>query len=342
MLSPDDLTFRRDELSAVLKLSPAVINALVATGALTTRRREGMDAIAAAEIERLFRDSLLRLYQAQAERAVRAKAVAEPEVEFDLDGPVAPITAEVEPAAAQLAEMAEADEMPVITRTSDEHLMTREELSADLRLGARYIPRRQIGGMFRNVKFTVVQLSNEGLRIKHAEKLNPGDEARLSFAIQNPPQSFVMKARVVWTSIAQRGDEPSFYVSGISVIGNTDHLAKAADLLRKSRDLQLDEKDTRRRLPMNMPRPVSGLPDDDVVAIIQAVRKFASDPAEATRWYTRARFSVTDEDVRRDAPRGARDRDEIVGIWEYLQRRIDLKAVAGVVQWIRRSSAAAV
>lgn len=344
MLSPDDLTLRRDELSDVLKLSPAVINALVATSALQTRRHDGLDVISAGEVERLLRDSLLRLYQAQAERAVRekARAASEPEVELELED-VQPVAAEVHaPAATQVLEAGDGEVLPVITRTSDEHIMTRDELRADLRLGARYIPRRQIGGMFRDVKFTVVQLSNEGLRIKHDERLRPGDEARLSFALQNPPQTFVVQARVVWTSIAQRGDGPSFYVSGISVVGNTENLARAADLMRKSRDLQLDEKDAPRRLPRNMPRPISGLADEDVVAIIRAVKKFASDPAEATRWYTRARFAVTEESVRRDAPRGARDRDEIVGIWEYLQRRIDLKAVTGVVQWIRSSSAAAV
>ena len=79
-----------------------------------------------------------------------------------------------------------------------------------------------------------------------------------------------------------------------------------------------------------------------LVEIIRAVRKFASDPAEATRWYARARFAIADDEVRRAAPRGAREREEVVGVWEYLHRRIDLKAVAGVVQWIRNSQAATV
>lgn len=330
MLTPSDLTFRRDELSDVLKLSPAVINALVATGALQTRRREGSDVFPATEVEAVFRDALLHLYYAQAARAAQEKAApAERELEIEL-----PEEPEVE---------APEEILPMIVRTSDEHQVTpRRERAADLRLGARYVPRRQIGGVFAGIKFTIVQLSNEGMRIRHSDKLQPGTEARLSFAIQSPPQSFMMRARVVWTSIAQRGDEPSFYVSGISVVANSDSLARAADLLRKKRELHLDEKDSRHRMPANMPKPVSGLGDDDVVAIIRALRKFAADPAEATRWYSRARFAVTDEQVRRDAPRGARDREEVVGIWEYLHRRIDLRAVGSVVQWIRSSHAAAV
>jgi hypothetical protein len=297
-----------------------VIDALITTRALETEKRDGSDVVSCAQLERFFRDSLMRIYQAQAVRAAAAAAapkVEEPEHEIELEAE---------------------EELPVITRTSDEHLGALVKERPDLRLGARFIPRKQLGGVFREVKLLVLQLSNSGLRIRHSEALRPGEEARFSFAIQNPPKSFVMRARVVWTSIAQRGDGPSFYISGLKVVANQDRLVEATEMLRNARELHLDESRRRNTVPM----PVVGLPDEDVVAIIRAVRKFASDPAEATRWYTRARFAVADEEVRRAAPRGARDREEVVGIWEYLQRRIDLKAVAGVVQWIRSSQVAAV
>lgn len=326
MLPTTDVTLRRDELSDVLSLSPKIIDALILTRALETERRDGREVVTCSQLEKLFRDSLMRVYQAQATRAV-AITRPEPEREIELD---------LEEAA---AEAAAEEAMPVITRTSDEHLgAPGKDDRPDLRLGARFIPRRQLGGVFREVKLAVLQLSNSGLRIRHAEPLRPGEEARFSFAIQNPPKSFVMRARVVWTSIASRGEGPSFYISGLRVVTNQDRLVEATELLRAARELHLDE--SRRR--NNVPMPVHGLPDEDVVAIIRAVRKFANDPTEATRWYTRARFAVADEEVRRAAPRGAREREEVVGIWEYLHRRIDLKAVAGVVQWIRNSSVAAV
>ena len=329
MLPTTDVTLRRDELSEVLSLSPKIIDALILTRALETERREGREVVTCSQLEKLFRDSLMRVYQAQATRAVAATRPDEPEREIELDLDEAVAEAEAEAA------------MPVITRTSDEHLMpgaAPKDDRPDLRLGARFIPRRQLGGVFREVKLAVLQLSNSGLRIRHSEPLRPGEEARFSFAIQNPPKSFVMRARVVWTSIASRGEGPSFYISGLRVVTNQDRLVEATELLRAARELHLDE--SRRR--NNVPMPVHGLPDEDVVAIIRAVRKFANDPTEATRWYTRARFAVADEEVRRAAPRGAREREEVVGIWEYLHRRIDLKAVAGVVQWIRSSSVAAV
>jgi hypothetical protein len=319
MLLPGDVTFSRDEVSDALKLSPAVIDALVAAGAV----RANGGAIAAADLERLFRDSLLRLYQAQAIRAAAPAPASVAEDAFE----------EIE-----IESKPDADDL-VVTRTSDEHLIISGE-RPDLRAGVRYVPRRQIGGTFRDVKFVMLQLSSSGLRIRHEEALRPGDEARLSFAILNPPKSFVMRARVIWTSISQR-DERSFYVSGMRVVENADRLVNAAYLLRSARELQIDESG-RRAGVRSVPRSVSGLPDEEVVAIIQAVRALAADPAEAAKWYARARFAIADEEVRKAAPRGAREREEVVGVWEYLHRRTDLRAVAGVMQWIRSSQVVAV
>jgi Tfp pilus assembly protein PilZ len=321
MLIHDDVTIGCDELSAVLGLGQGVIKALVESGAVRTVRRDGREVVAPAQLEALFRDALMRLYRAQATRT-------------------APLGEAVQPAVAQAVTaepVAAGEEEVVITRTVDEYVTVPRE-RPDMRLAARYIPRKQIGGVFRQAKFIVLQLSNDGLRIRHDEPLRPGEEARLSLALMTPPKSFVMKAKVVWTSIAQR-DDTSFCISGLTVVGSTDALASAIEVLRNARELHLD--DSGRRRNTAMPKPVTGLPDEDVVDIIRAVRKFASDPVEAMRWYNRARFAVADEEVRRVAPRGAREREEVLGVWEYLHRRIDLKAVTGVVQWIRSSNAAA-
>lgn len=322
-LIPNDLTLRRDELCGALKLSPRVIEALITTGAVKSKKQDGMDVFAAADLEALFRDSLMSLYCAQAKKAA-APTVQEPEQEL--------ATASEDPLVAPL---------PVMPPAAADYAIGDEDTDEDLRLAARYIPRKEIGAMFRDVKCTVVQLSNTGMRIRHTEPLRPGDEAKLNIALVAASQSFSMRAELVWTSMAQHGDAPSFYVSGLRVSADAERLTAMVDLLRRNRELHLEQGE-RPRVPKNMPRPVSGLPDEDVVAIIRAVRRFTDDPVEANRWYTRARFSVSDEAVRKAAPRGGREREEVVGIWEYLQRRIDLRAVAGVVQWIRSAQVAAV
>ena len=48
----------------------------------------------------------------------------------------------------------------------------------DARIAPRYIPRRSIGGVFNKTKFTVMQISSTGLRIRHDETLLPGEEGQ--------------------------------------------------------------------------------------------------------------------------------------------------------------------
>ncbi|MBV8517099.1 MAG: hypothetical protein JO197_06800 [Acidobacteria bacterium] len=319
MLLPNDASLRRDELPQLLNLHPRVLDALIASGSVQVQRTDGVERIAAAQLEQLFRDSLLRLYFAQAHNAAIAPQ-AQPQTSTEVQQ--------------------KDDGASDILRTGDEHELPATP-RADLRAGERYVPRRQLSGTFRDVKMFVLQLSTTGLRIRHEEPLRPGDEARLSFGLVTPPQVVLLRASVVWTSIAQRGDGPSYYVSGLHVTANADRLANALALLNHNRELQRAQNEAKRRGGA-LPGPVLGLSDDDVVAIIRAARKLATDPTEATRWYTRARFAYAEEDVRKVAPRGAREREEVLGVWEYLQRRIDIPKVAGVMQWIRSSQAAAV
>jgi hypothetical protein len=256
MLLPADVTFRREEVSDLLQLSPAVIDALAASGAI------GREVIAAADLERLFRDSLLRLYQAQAMRAA-APTMASEDASIEIEIEARPVSELIAP---------KVESESSVLRTFEEELVVEGE-RPDLRAGVRYVPRRQIGGLFRDVKFVMLQLSSSGLRIRHDEALRPGDEARLSFAILSPAKTFIMRARVVWTSISQHGGNRSHYVSGLRVVENVDRLVNAAYLLRTARELRIDERPAGRNAAGNVPRYVSGLADEDVVAIIQAVRQ---------------------------------------------------------------------
>jgi len=45
--------------------------------------------------------------------------------------------------------------------------------------------------------------------------------------------------------------------------------------------------------------------------------------------------NVAFEHVRREAPQKRRDRDEVLGIWEYLERQVEIPKIVGVVTLIR-------
>lgn len=208
---------------------------------------------------------------------------------------------------------------------------------AEQRIATRYVPLRQLGGIFGDTKFFIMQLSATGMRIRHNEPLMPGDEAKLSFALLKPARSVVVRAKVVWTSLARSGND-RFSISGLRIIDHQDRVAAAIDSLRAANELQPERRANSRRATDTM-SVLSGISDEEMALVTAAVQKFATDPVEASRWYSRARFALTDENVRRAAPDKPRDREEVLGIWEYLERQVEIEKIAGVVSWIRTSSA---
>lgn len=331
-LDHSPIYFAPEATARALALPQAVVDALVSSGALRVENRVGVNVIRARDVETVLRDALMHLYRAEA-LASEQPAEAAPREEdthreetLELDGqPAADLVVEPD---------------PLVTHSIAE--FQRETTERDnLRLAPRYVPRRQLGGTFQDQKFSIVQLSANGLRIKHEETMRPGIEGRLAFSLVTPARTLAFKARVVWTSIAQRGSGPSFCISGIRLSDPNDStLHNAVDLLLAARELEPE----RPRTSTSAPAAITGLSDDEVASVIRAVRLLTSDPVEASRWYTRARFALADEAVRAAAPTRARDREEALAVWEYLRRSIDLKAVASVLAWIRqtRSASAAV
>jgi hypothetical protein len=293
--------FTVDETAAILDLPPTIVDKLVRSGQLPSNG----DGVPAAEIQSYLSQSFIRLFRAQA----KTQPSAEPEPQ---------------PAA----------DASLITRSIAEYEVDAQGETPELRVAPRYVPRRQLGGTFRDIRFTLMQLSTTGLRIRHDETLRPGDLARITVSLQRPARTFAMQARVVWTSIAQRGDGPTFCISGVRVI-DLGPLQQVIHHLREARDLQPDG--GRRRNAS----PLSGLTDEEVASIIRIVRRFSADPVEAGRWYSRARFALADEQVRAAAPQRARDREEVVGVWECLDRSIDIAKIASVVTWLRQTRASA-
>ncbi|HKR66037.1 MAG TPA: PilZ domain-containing protein [Thermoanaerobaculia bacterium] len=264
------------------------------------------DAPSAAALEEYLRDGLMRLYQVVAERRVAAAAPVE--------------TAEPE----EIAQPFE-DNHADAPRPHAEH-----------RRAPRFEAHATLTGTYRDANFSVLEISATGLRIRHEETFRAGDEARLTLTLQNPsPRQYTFRARVAWTTIAQRGSGPSYCVSGLQITANLDHLQRVVEHLRNVDDGR------KRTTPNRTPAALVGLTDDDVASIIRAYRRFTSDPVEAARWYSRARFSLVDEHVRSVAPERARDREEVLGIWEFLERKVAVEAVINVVSWLRRTRSAA-
>ena len=178
------------------------------------------------------------------------------------------------------------------------------------------------------------------MRIRHDEPLLPGDEAKLSFALLNPARSFVMRARVVWTSVAHYeadSEKKKFYISGLRVTEHAERLARAIEILRASHDLQPERREKPRPGTVEPETaPLDGVSDDEIALVMNAMQKFSADPQEASRWFSRARFALADEEVRRQAPPRPTDREEVLAIWEFVDRQVEIGKITGVVTWMRK------
>ncbi|HYO77006.1 MAG TPA: PilZ domain-containing protein, partial [Thermoanaerobaculia bacterium] len=350
-MRPLTSAFSREELSELLDVPLDFVDALLDSGRVLCHVKGGQPRVPLSQLEDFFRDALLRLYQAEG-GAVRPVAsspaaaadtaeVREPvavaaEVDEPEPEPEEPMVEleETEPRVAASAPAPAAVALP-IPRPA---MPPKEEADfPNNRIATRYVPLRQLGGIFGETKFVVMQLSATGMRIRHNEPLMPGEEAKLSFALQRPARSVVVRARVVWTSLAKSGTE-RFSISGLRITEHQDRVAAAIDSMRASNELQPERRTALRRESDTL-SVLNGISDEEMAMVTAAVQKFAGDPVEASRWYSRARFALSDENVRRVAPERPRDREEVLGIWEYLDRQIDIGKIAGIVTWMRSSAA---
>lgn len=329
----------RDEVARTFGLRPHVLDALIATGHLLCHVRDGETRIPLEQLEAFFRDGLLNVYRAQAnaETIVTSfdNAIALP------PPPVAPVEPEPPPPQAMEAPAPSVAPASVLVREREV-----EVPESDLRISPRFIPRRQINGIIDDVKFTIVQLSRTGLRIRHTEDILHSPDSKLTFALLNPARSFMMKGKVVWTSVATTDSgERKFFVSGVRITEHVDRLVTAIAILSAAHDLQPDRRQTDERRgssPDDESLPMAGASDEEIDLVMKAINHFAADPLDANRWYARGRFALADAQVRRDAPRKPREREEVLGMWEYLNRQLEMGKINDILGWVRRHKTVAV
>lgn len=307
-------------VAELLDVSPRLVHAMMDDGRVLCHVHEGEPRIPLAQLEEFFRDALLRLYRAEAAAPREEAPPQEAAVLRDADR--------------ELPEPSPADDAPPVPANIQP--ATPAPLRPDQRRVPRYIPRRQIDGIFDDVKFTIVQISANGLRIRHKEPLLPGSEGKLTFALLKTARSVVIRTRVVWTSLASSGEE-RFSISGLRVIEHPERLEQAVEAMRAAHELQPERREHRRRGDDGIAR-LANASDDEIALVTAALQKFAGDPVEASRWYSRGRFALADEQVRRAAPQKPSDREQVLAIWEYLERQVDLEKVAGVVAWTRSAN----
>lgn len=204
----------------------------------------------------------------------------------------------------------------------------------ELRTGERYVLDPPVPASFGAADVTVADIGYGGLQICHPLPIRIGSTSRLAFHLGNV--TVATSARMLWSHLwkVPNSNGKTTYRSGLHV--DDQEFAAAVrslieqHLIRPDND-SLDRK-RKRLLEKERERSdkhlVKALPTEQTLAseqllLIQHAReRLRSNPLEAARLYQQARTA--------DAANGVRE--EVVVVWEYLERTIPLPTITRVFE----------
>jgi hypothetical protein len=180
-----------------------------------------------------------------------------------------------------------------------------------------------------SVQVNVRDLSVTGAQIEHPNALRPGTRGALVV------ESLNAKTTVVWSRLSA----PGVYRSGLRIHEQLDIVAatirdllgrglvrkQGEETLRKRQEALLERERATARLIAPAVK-VIGPTEEQVLLIRQARERMLMHPEDAVKWYNRARVTAS-EDHMRIAESGRPNREDVLAVWEYLERSIDLRFV---------------
>ena len=213
----------------------------------------------------------------------------------------------------------------------------------DLRAADRFGAVEPLPGGFGSASVTILNLASRGVQIEHSQPLRLSLNGRLWFRRGDVAVS--VQGRVVWSHLSKTRDPNGklLYHSGIHVPEEAGDLGGAIAALARHGIVQKDgdsldrkrataeEKEQQRQT-----RPVvkfirfgQDVDADTALLILQARDRLRANPAEAVKWYNRAKFSIIDNGSPVPTDQ-LRHREETLAVWEYLERTIDLATIERV------------
>ncbi len=213
----------------------------------------------------------------------------------------------------------------------------------ELRATERFVATEPLHGSFGAASITIVNIGETGTQIEHPQPLRLATRARLSF--KQGDDTFAAVAVLVWSHLSKRPNDKGklLYRSGIRFEDDAADIPKILDTLLAHRVIQSDPDSLERKKQRLVEREaersgrtvrqVRNLPQVDVSAdqilLIQHARdRLRTHPDEAMKWYNRAKYAITQS----NEPIAAElyHRDEVLAVWEYLERTVDLNVIARV------------
>lgn len=205
----------------------------------------------------------------------------------------------------------------------------------------RYTLTSRVDGNLAGTEVALIDLGLHGVQLKHASPIKLGFSGKLAFKVPGSEERFELPAHVVWSRLATKvtatGERP--YYTGIrlddpdgkmaSVIGRLLNMSIARpdkDSIDRKKKVLEDRQRSRQQPGIKFfgaraPR----VPDDVILLVRQTRQRLQANPAENVKWLNRAKFSFDEAGVQ------IHHREDVLAVWEYLERSIELDIIARVL-----------
>lgn len=215
-----------------------------------------------------------------------------------------------------------------------------ESSALELRAAERYTLTPRLVGSFGAAEIQIIDFSRTGLQVQHLEPLKLGVQGRASVTVPGVGR-VSWRAAVVWSHLARfavpSGRHP--YVSGMRVEEEAGDVEEVLQKLvtvgaatidresieRKKRALR-DKAKARAARPSVKTFTLPELTTDQLLMVQHARDWLREHPDDAKKWYARAKFATTDD----HAFLPQHYRDDVLAIWEFLERSIELEKIIRV------------
>jgi len=211
----------------------------------------------------------------------------------------------------------------------------------DARSENRYLAQVTLSGTLGSTDVTVVDLGEHGAQVRHPTPVKLGSIARLAFPLPTGHGQVRVQATVVWSRIATKADANGRrdFFTGLRLDDDEGSVKNAIQDMLRSNAIRPDraslEKKKRMLAEKEKAKQHGGvkfmgqrmrIPDDVILLVKQTRARLADNPAEAVKWYNRAKFSLDQSGVQIHA------RDEVLAVWEYLERSIEIDIIIRIIE----------
>jgi len=218
---------------------------------------------------------------------------------------------------------------------------TNEGTVTNLRCSRRFNVIHPVRIQFVGDAAEVLNLSAEGIQIRHAAFVKLGMRATIRIDYPVTRETVSLQARILWSRLSTIADATGkyLYVSGLliedaaTVGGALGRLIRTcaapdSDSMEKKRK-SIEERAQRRTVVMTPVAHEMRVSSDQLLLIQEAREKLEANPEQMTEWCGRAkRLAAKDA----DAPHSLPYRQEILAIWGYLGGHVELEQVALVCE----------